>query len=36
MEGRGGYICRECFPDLRFNKRIQRAFRNKAVELKLD
>jgi predicted RNA-binding protein YlxR (DUF448 family) len=35
MKGRGGYVCRECFPNLRFNKRIQRAFRNKADELNL-
>jgi hypothetical protein len=36
IKGRGGYVCRECFPDLRFNKRIQRAFRNRADELKLE
>ncbi|MHC1730232.1 MAG: YlxR family protein [Syntrophobacteraceae bacterium] len=33
MPGRGGYVCRECSPALRFNKRVQRAFRNRAKEL---
>ena len=33
MEGRGGYACRECLPDLRLNRRIQRAFRNAAKQL---
>jgi predicted RNA-binding protein YlxR (DUF448 family) len=33
MKGRGGYACRECLPDLRLNKRIQRAFRNGAGKL---
>jgi predicted RNA-binding protein YlxR (DUF448 family) len=33
MEGRGGYACRECLPDLRLNRRIQRAFRNGAKQL---
>ena len=36
IKGRGGYVCRECLPDLRFNKRIQRAFRNQAGELNLE
>jgi hypothetical protein len=36
LKGRGGYVCRKCFPGLRFNKRIQRAFRSKANELKLE
>lgn len=36
MEGRGGYACRECFQELRFNRRVQRAFRNEARELRLD
>ena len=35
MQGRGGYACRECLPNLRLNKRIQRAFRNRAKELYL-
>lgn len=30
MEGRGGYACRECLPGLRFDRRVQRAFRNRA------
>ena len=33
MKGRGGYACRECLPDLRLNRRIQRAFRNGAKQL---
>jgi predicted RNA-binding protein YlxR (DUF448 family) len=33
MEGRGGYACRECLPDLRLNRRIQRAFRNGVKQL---
>lgn len=33
MPGRGGYVCRQCIDGLRFNKRIQRAFRNRAKEL---
>ena len=33
MNGRGGYACRQCLPDLRFDKRIQRAFRNRAKQL---
>jgi len=33
MKGRGGYACRECLPDLRLNRRIQRAFRNAAKQL---
>ena len=33
MEGRGGYACPECLPDLRLNRRIQRAFRNRAKQL---
>jgi predicted RNA-binding protein YlxR (DUF448 family) len=33
MKGRGGYACRECLPDLRLNKRIQRAFRNRAKQI---
>jgi predicted RNA-binding protein YlxR (DUF448 family) len=36
MQGRGGYACRECLPNLRLNKRIQRAFRNRAKELYLE
>ena len=34
MKGRGGYACRECLPDLRLNRRIQRAFRNEAKQLR--
>jgi len=33
MEGRGGYACRECVTELRLDKRIQRAFRNRAEQL---
>jgi predicted RNA-binding protein YlxR (DUF448 family) len=33
MKGRGGYACMECLPDLRLNRRIQRAFRNRAKQL---
>ncbi|MFZ0944380.1 MAG: YlxR family protein [Syntrophobacteraceae bacterium] len=33
MKGRGGYACLECLPDLRLNRRIQRAFRNGAKQL---
>ncbi len=33
MKGRGGYACRECVADLRFNRRIQRAFGNEARQL---
>ncbi len=33
MKGRGGYACRECLPDLRLHRRIQRAFRNRAKQL---
>ncbi len=33
MPGRGGYVCRQCIDGLRFNKRIQRAFRNRAKGL---
>ncbi|MFZ0930444.1 MAG: YlxR family protein [Syntrophobacteraceae bacterium] len=33
MKGRGGYACRECLPDLRLNRRIQRAFRNRAEQI---
>ena len=33
MKGRGGYTCRECLPGLRLNRRVQRAFRNRAKEL---
>ncbi|MCE5335285.1 MAG: YlxR family protein [Desulfobacteraceae bacterium] len=36
MTGRGGYACRECLPNLRLNKRVQRAFRNKAGALDLE
>ncbi len=36
MHGRGGYACKECLPNLRLNKRIQRAFRNRAKELYLE
>ncbi len=35
MQGRGGYACRECLPKLRFNKRIQRAFRDKAKRINI-
>ena len=35
MEGRGGYVCPECLPDLRLNKRLQRAFRNGVKQLSL-
>ncbi|MGD9503893.1 MAG: YlxR family protein [Syntrophobacteraceae bacterium] len=30
MEGRGAYVCPSCLPRLRFNKKVQWAFRNKA------
>jgi len=33
MKGRGGYACRKCVPDLRMDKRMQRAFRNGAKQL---
>ena len=33
MKGRGGYACRECLPNLRFDRRIQRAFRYNAKQL---
>lgn len=33
MTGRGGYACRECLPGLRLDRRIQRAFRNRAKEI---
>jgi predicted RNA-binding protein YlxR (DUF448 family) len=36
MHGRGGYACRKCLPELRFNRRIQRAFRGRAKELYLE
>ncbi|MGC8491216.1 MAG: DUF448 domain-containing protein [Syntrophobacteraceae bacterium] len=31
--GRGAYACRECLPGLRLDRRLQRAFRNKAKEI---
>ncbi len=33
MVGRGGHVCRECLPRLTFNKRVQRAFRNRGKGL---
>lgn len=35
MKGRGAYACRECIPELRLNKRVQRAFRHGVKELRL-
>ena len=36
MKGRGGYACPECLGKLRFNRRVQRAFRGVARELCLN
>lgn len=36
MRGRGGYACPECIKGLRLNKRVQRAFRGAARELRLE
>jgi predicted RNA-binding protein YlxR (DUF448 family) len=36
MEGRGAYVCHECLPRLRFNKRVEKAFRNEAKGLSED
>ena len=33
MEGRGGYCCPECITELRLDKRIRRAFRNRVRQL---
>jgi predicted RNA-binding protein YlxR (DUF448 family) len=33
LEGRGGYVCQGCLPNLRYTKRVQRAFRNEAKGL---
>jgi hypothetical protein len=33
MKGRGGYACLECLPNLRLDKRLQRAFRNRVRQL---
>lgn len=33
LHGRGAYTCPECLPQLRFSKRLQRAFKNKAKGL---
>ncbi len=33
MKGRGAYACRECLPGLRLDRRMQRAFRNRAREI---
>jgi predicted RNA-binding protein YlxR (DUF448 family) len=35
LEGRGAYACRECMPELRLNKRVQRAFRKEVKELRV-
>jgi predicted RNA-binding protein YlxR (DUF448 family) len=29
-DGRGAYVCPDCLPLLRFNRRVEKAFRNKA------
>ncbi len=36
MTGRGGYTCPECIRNFRLNKRVQRAFRGAARELRLE
>ncbi|NLJ28608.1 MAG: YlxR family protein [Deltaproteobacteria bacterium] len=36
LEGRGAYVCPGCLPRLRFTKRVQKAFRNKAKGLAQD
>lgn len=36
FEGRGAYACGECLHKLRFDKRVQRAFRGAARELCLN
>ena len=33
LEGRGAYVCHSCLPQLRYNKRVQKAFRNEAKGL---
>jgi len=33
LEGRGAYVCRGCLSNLRYTKRVQRAFRNEAKGL---
>ncbi|MDR3553893.1 MAG: YlxR family protein [Syntrophobacteraceae bacterium] len=33
MPGRGAYACRECLPRLRLDRRMQRAFRNRAKQV---
>jgi uncharacterized protein len=33
MEGRGAYVCHGCLPHLRYTRRVQKAFRNKATGL---
>ena len=33
LEGRGAYVCKACLPRLRYTKRVQKAFRNKAIGL---
>ena len=33
LEGRGAYVCQGCLPNLRYTKRVQRAFRNEAKGL---
>ena len=30
LEGRGAYVCKSCLPQLRYTKRVQKAFRNQA------
>lgn len=30
LPGRGAYVCPGCLPELKFTKRVQRAFRNRA------
>ena len=33
LEGRGAYVCQGCLSNLRYTKRVQRAFRNEAKGL---
>ncbi|MDR3568534.1 MAG: YlxR family protein [Syntrophobacteraceae bacterium] len=35
MKGRGAYVCPECLPDLRADRRMERAFKNRAKEIRV-
>lgn len=36
LNGRGAYVCQACRPRLRYNKRVQKAFRNEAKGMAKD